>query len=352
MSQLAFQLGLGLLFYLYPPYTELSSLQYLHLSTYAFLFIISIRTLHLAIADKTLTVLLALVFGVTTFTTIISLISPVLFGNTIIYNIYLIYFAMTSIFYSLVIYFLFFKSLNPNARDQHNLLYSMLLLGVVFAIAYFQVDFFSDLSRLDLVKVNAILQNVVVSAYYIQILNLVFFIFVWYNFFQGQFILSDFLTAILALYFLTILNEVYQLYYSAELMETYQNGLIFNIIINFGMIAMWVLRMHYLTGPDIGQNEFYVLNYKVLGKLLDQPGDNIIQKMFMKLGKQKRIIGWVLLFAVASIPLLFFGSFSRFSRMNILILLGFMALVLILGIFYTQKRWYKAIGHLLRRDKE
>lgn len=225
-------------------------------------------------------------------------------------------------------------------------------MAIVFVIAFYQVDFFTDFSQLDQQHAEQLLQNVIVSAYYVQILNLVFFIFFWYNYFQGQFIFSEYLTSILALYFLTILNEVYQLYYNMELMRTYENGLIFNIIINLGMIAMWLLRLHYLTGDNIKENEYYVLNYKILGKLMEQPGYNLLEKIFIKLGKQKIYIGSVILFLLAIVPVFYFGSVSRFSRNNIAMLLGFMAVVLILGILNTQKRWYDAIGHLIRKQKD
>ncbi len=352
MAQLLFQLVLGLVLYLFPPVEQISTLQYLYVSSYALLFILAVKTVPLCITNKYLTVLFAIVFCFYALSMVLFIFLPWFLDPNWQNSIYLLNFATMSGAISLVVFYLFLYSLFPQKESKILLLGAVVLTMVAFIIAYFQVEFFADFVTRGEAFIYEQLRSVAIGSYYLQILNLMFFIFIWYNYFQGQFIFSEYITSILALFFLIILNEIYQLYYYTEYTVTFDNALIFNLIINVGLIFIWMLRLNYLTGAGVRESEHYVLNYRILGKFMDKPHRTLWDRILMKMGKQKVITGSIFLFILVSVPIIFLGSTTKFSRINIVILVTFMALVLIMGIINTQKRWFKTIGHLIHKEKE
>jgi len=342
---------LGAVLFFYPPVEQISALQYLYLSSYALLFVLTVKTIPLSIANKQLTVLFALAFGYNTLSTVLFIFLSWFLDSNLQNSLYLLNFSTMSCVISLVVFYLFLYTLFPKKESKRLLLGAFVLTAVVFFVAYYQVDFFADFVEMGEAFIYEQVNSVAIGSYYLQILNLMFFIFIWYNYFQGQFIFSEYLTSVLALFFLLILNEIYQLYYITELMITFDNALFINLIINLGLIFIWILRLNYLTSPGLRESEHYVLNYRILGKFMEKPHRTLWDRILVKMGKQKVITGSVFLFILVSIPILFLGSTTKLSRINIIILVAFMALVLIMGIINTQKRWYKTIGHLIHKEK-
>jgi len=175
--------------------------------------------------------------------------------------------------------------------------------------------------------------------------------FVWYTYYQGHYLLSEFLPAILSLQTLMIINEVYQLYNVNHLIKYYIDAQYFNALINIGFITIWLIRLKYLTNPESKKNEYFVLNYDMLSGYVEKPHNQLWDSILVKLGKQKLVFGSLFLFVVTCVPLVLIGDFSFFSRFNIVIMLFFLLSVMIYAIIYTQRKWFNHIGFLIKERK-
>jgi hypothetical protein len=341
--QIIFQVLLTLLFHFFPPYFEVTPVQYLNYGSYFLIFLISTVTLKYTIANKILVYLFVIEFFYLSISSIL-----VIYLTTFYYLQYV--FAVS--FPLLVTLYLFFYSINPNTKGQFKLLIqSIITISIIITIVNSNLDSIVDLSSLNYDDYKKTVNSVYLNSYYVNLICLSFLMFVWYTYYQGHYLLSEFLPAILSLQTLMIINEVYQLYNYNHLIKHYIDAQYFNALINIGFIIIWLVRLKYLTNPESKKNEYFVLNYDMLSGYVEKPHNQLWDSILIKLGKQKIVFGSLLLFAITCIPLVLISDFNFFPRFNIIVMLFFLLGVMIYAIIYTQRKWFNHIGFLIKERK-
>jgi len=359
--QLIFQILFTILLFALSLDEVIGPIQYINMSLYFFIFIISLSTLRPTIANKPFVLFFVLEFLYLAVSPWVLLFAEPLL-NIIIenphaqYNISVfldrantIIVAIVSIMITLYLFFFSITPKNENLK-KHILFASIISIGV-FLLTFSNLELFVDyylISHEEYYDSLYLLRN---NIYYINIFNLSFLIFIWFTYYQGQYILSEYLAAVLSMHTLMIVNEIYQLYNFTNLMENYIDGQYFNAIVNFGFVAVWLIRLNYITRPECKKNEHYVLNYDLLSGYVEKPHKGFIVPLLFKLGKQKLYFASISLFLLISVPFLFLGDFSFFARFNIILILVFIGSVLVYAIIYTQRKWFTQVGFLIEKNK-
>lgn len=353
-KQLAFQVLFTLFLYFADLDNVLDAASYINISSYFFIFIISMASFKYSIANRPLVLFFVFEFLYLSISPIILVFANKYFQyNSIVILDRVNHIAIASILILITTY-LFFYSISPKASEIKK--HIILALSISFCIvwlSYSNIELFVDFYELGEEYYNNSLTNILlVDSYYVYLINLSFLLFIWFTYNQGQYILSEYLPAILSIHTLMIINEIYQLYNVTNLLDNYVDALYFNAVVNLGFIFLWLIRLNYLTQPESKKNEHYVLNYDLLKGFVEKPHSGFWEKVLIKIGKQKIFFGSLILFIIISIPLLFMGDFSYFTRFNIMLMLMFLVGVMIYGIVYTQKKWFTYVGFLIRRDKK
>lgn len=346
--QLLFQLLYFSLIYLIGEQSNTEVVQYINNSSYFLFLLIALFSLKYTLANRPLVILFAIQYFylvVVSFTWLLGINLPFNLETIITTGIVL---QITS--------YLFFYSVNPKRENitQHFIFSIGLTLGILL-LTYSNIDIFTDYSALDYDSFFAAYKELGFNTYYVYIINLSFLIFIWFTYNQGQFVLSEYLTSILSFHTLLVSNEIYQLYNLTHIFdqadENFIDGQYFNTIVNVGLIIIWFIRLEYLTKPSSKKNEHYVLNYDLLKGFVDKPHSGFWNFLLKKVGKQKFFRTVITLLVILSIPLLFLGDLSYYSRLNILLMIVFVISVLIYAVVHTQKKWANKIGFMVEPKK-
>jgi len=341
--QICYQVFLSTIFYLYPPFYEVKPVVYFNYSAYFFIANIAAASLKYTLANRILVYLFVIQFFY------LSIHDLLLYIN-VIYNIQHI---VNYSFLLLITLYLFFYSIAPNTKKQYRPLVSAVILTViVIGLVYSNVEIFTDYTEISYDDRNRIFNNLNLNTYYVNLICLSFMLFVWFTYNQGHYLLSEYLPAILSIFTLMIVNEVYQLYNYSHLINNYIDGQYFNGIINIGFIVVWLIRLNYLSDPASIKRERFVLNYDLLKGYVEKPHNELWDTILVKLGKQKLFFGSVILFGLICIPVIIVGEVSFFSRFNIILMLFFLVGVMIYAIIYTQRKWFNHIGFLIKERKK
>jgi hypothetical protein len=128
-------------------------------------------------------------------------------------------------------------------------------------------------------------------------------------------------------------------------------GQYFTAILNFLMLIIWMIRLHYLQSPQAKENEYYIKNYKVLYGLVEKPRVGMFEKIYHKLNKK---LIWAILFAIGLISstMFLFNQFNLFISRNIFLLLIALIISIFFAIFYWNKRWFQGIEFLIRKKNK
>ncbi len=338
--------------FLYIFWTDAAPVQYFNVSAYFFMFLISLYSLRLAIANRPLVILLLIQFFLLAVMPLILIAS-----RAYSYNLDMLMYRLDSIILSagsiLITTYMFFYAISPSSEKTKSHIFAALFITTfIIVLIYFDVKLFINYEELVDTEFYKSFEVIRIRNNYIYILNFSFLLFVWYIYNQRQFILSEYLPSILSLHTLMIINEVYHFTNSAEATSNFIEALYFNALINVGFILILIIRLIYLKDPKNIENEKYVLNYDLLKGYIQKPTNSFWYSLLIKLGKQKFYFGSLVLFLIICIPLLFFGDFSSFMRFNIVLMLGFLAIVMIYAIIYTQRKWYHHIGFLINRKEK
>lgn len=341
--QTVFQLSLYLVLEYATMKQNMQLSQYLFISSFFFIFLTICFSLKYAIANKVLTYL----FSIQIFFLAI---------NPIIFFVYESYFNLYNISNAFLILlttaYLFFYSISPRKNKTTNyVIFAFLLTFIISFLTYYDIGLVTDYSKLGN-EFQKTLDALYLSSYNIFLINLSLLIFVWIIYSQGQYILSEYLSSVMAMHTLLVLNEVYQLFNFKHLIENYISGMVFNSIINIGLILTWLIRLNYISRAENKKNEKYVLNYDLLKGFLDKPFQGIWGSILTKLGKQNLFMGSFFLLCIILIPVIFLGDIHIFNRLNIILMFLFVFIVLVYAIIYTQKRWYDHVGFLFKKSQK
>jgi multisubunit Na+/H+ antiporter MnhC subunit len=341
--QICYQVFLSLIFYLYPPFFEVKPVVYFNYSAYFFIFNISAVSLKYTLANRILVYLFVIQFFY------LSIHDLLLYVN-VLYNIQHI---INYSFLLLITLYLFFYSIAPNTKKQYKPLVSAIILTlIVIGLVYSNIVIFMDYQAVSYDDYNRAFNDLNLNTYFVNVICLSFMLFVWFTYNQGQYLLSEYLPAILAIFTLMIVNEVYQLYNYSHLINNYIDGQYFNGVINIGFIIVWLVRLNYLSDPASIKKEKFILNYDLLKGYVEKPHNELWDTILVKLGKQKLFFGSFILFGIICIPLIIVGDISFFSRFNIILMLFFLVSVMIYAIIYTQRKWFNHIGFLIKEKQK
>lgn len=349
--QLIFQLCFALLLHYFPPEVNVEVIQMFNISAYFFICVLLLVSRRYTLANRDIVDILTFIFIYLVFSSLVMVfIYHESFNEK--FTTYLFYSILFPAISSFFTNYLFFYALWPKDKVIKIIGASTLVTIFIVLTVFYHVPFFSDFLKRGEDFYMAINFNVQVSVYYVYIFNLMFLLFFWLNYFQEQFALSEYLPAILSVYLLMIVNEIYQIYNLMHNLQNYIGAQYFNAIVNIGFILLWLIRLHYLTGPKRDEGEKYILDYEFLRGYQKKPSASLIEKGLLKLGKIRLFAFSVLIFMVISIPLMVLGDVSYANRINILLMLIFLMGVLIVGVYGTQYRWYRRNGFLIKPKKK
>lgn len=326
-------------------------IQYINISAYFLILIISITTLKYTIASRPLVILFIIQYLYYAAAPHILIGSFYTWYNLQVLSSRLNFIIMASVSITITAY-LFFYSISPKHKEaKKHVTLAILVSSAVILLSYSNIDLFTDFSVMTDVEYRDTLRLLHEDTYYVYLINLSFLLFIWFTFKQGQYVLSEYLPAILAIHTLMIVNEIYQLYNFTRLLDNFIPAQYFNTVVNIGFIVIWLIRLKYLGLPESRKDEHYIINYDLLKGFVEKPHNNIWDQLLVKAGKQRLFVGSVLLFLIISVPLLFLGELNFFTRFNIILMLLFLMGVMIFAIVYTQKKWFNHIGFLIQRKK-
>ncbi|KAA3609946.1 MAG: hypothetical protein D8M58_08110 [Calditrichaeota bacterium] len=350
LAQIIFQIIFtGLLFFV--SHVDIGTIQYVNISSYILIFILSLFSLKYSIANRPLVMLFIVIFFYLAVNPIV-----LLFGTFLPYNLQIV---ITTTLMLLITSYLFFYSISPKADETFtHLLYAFLITATIILLTYANLDIFFDYTTLDysLEKDQKtywdLYSSVQLGSYYVYLVNFSLLLFIWFIYNQGQYILSEYLASLIAIHTLMIVNEIYQLYNHMHLYENYIEAQYFNAVINIGYISIWIIRLQYLSSPESEKNEKYIQNYDLLKGFVSKPINSFWRTVLTKLGKQRLLVGSVFLFLIICIPSLFFGELDYLTRFNIILMFLFLFAVIIYAIVYTQRKWFTHIGFLIKRKEK
>lgn len=192
-------------------------------------------------------------------------------------------------------------------------------------------------------------QNFFTDNYYINILNFSFLFIVWGYYQQGRFIFSDYLTSILSLFTLVIILEIFHSFNLTNGSHYFTYGQYFNVILNSGLLMLWLIRFRYLLAPEANENERYVINYELLQGYVEKPRRGMLTNLAIRVGRRNLFISAVVILVILAMPVILSDKQNSFVRLNILILTISLFVLIIFGFLYLQRRWFKSIGFLFKR---
>ncbi len=350
-GQAIFQLIIALFIHIYPPEVNVEIVQAFNISAYVFISLLLLVSRRYTIANRNIINILTFIFIYLSISSLLMVfISHEDYNRR--FTTYLFYSILFPAISSFFTNYLFFYALWPKGSVKKIAGSSIIVTLFIVLMVFYHVPFFADFINRGEDFSSAVNFNVQISVYYVYIFNLMFLLFFWLNYFQEQFALSDYLPAILSVYLLMILNEIYQLYNLMHHLQNYIGAQYFNAIVNIGFILLMLIRLHYLTGPKRDEGENYVINYDFFRGYKNKPSASLLERALRKMGKVRLFIFSIIIFVFISIPLMILGDFSYANRFNILLMLIFLLGVLITGIFNTQRRWYRTHGFLFGSKKK
>lgn len=350
-AQLFFQIIVALLLHFYPKELDIEIIQAFNISAYVLISLLLLLSRRYMNANRDIVNILTFIFVYLSLSSLIMiLISQEQYNKQ--FTTYLFYSIVFPLISSFFTNYLFFYALWPKGKINKLVLASAFVTIFIMVTVFYHVPFFADFMKHGEDYSLAVIFDVQINVYYVYIFNLMFLIFFWINYFQEQFALSDYLPAVLSIYLLMILNEIYQLYNLMHNLQNYIGAQYFNAIVNIGFIAILFIRLHYLTGPNRTEGENFVLNYEFLRGYKNKPSVSLLDKALKKMGKGRLFIFSIVLFFFISIPLMVLGDLSYANRFNILLMLTFLLGVLITGLYNTQRRWYRTHKFLVKPKKK
>jgi len=258
-AQLFFQIIVALLLHFYPKELDIEIIQAFNISAYVLISLLLLLSRRYMNANRDIVNILTFIFVYLSLSSLIMiLISQEQYNKQ--FTTYLFYSIVFPLISSFFTNYLFFYALWPKGKINKLVLASAFVTIFIMVTVFYHVPFFADFMKHGEDYSLAVIFDVQINVYYVYIFNLMFLIFFWINYFQEQFALSDYLPAVLSIYLLMILNEIYQLYNLMHNLQNYIGAQYFNAIVNIGFIAILFIRLHYLTGPNRTEGENFVLN--------------------------------------------------------------------------------------------
>jgi hypothetical protein len=260
------------------------------------------------------------------------------------YDYYYFYIYLTIVVNSLLLFisaYLFIYILRPYKNlNYHILIAGIFTFSISFIIYYTFYIFFDviDFFGYFLSRTNNLI-------YWINFVILLMF---WYEFAKQKHNLSEYIANIVAVYTIIIGLELVHIYLTENDILIHNFGQYFTAFLNMLMLAIWIIRLHYLQSPQAKENEYYIKNYKVLYGLVEKPRVGVFEQVYHKLNR--RII-WSLLIVIGLIGsvIFLFNQFNLFISRNIFLLLFALIVSIFFAILYWDKRWFQGIEFLIRK---
>ena len=353
LIQFIFQALLSLGIYLKNE-VDLDLIQVINISLWFLVFLIILRTLKYAIANRYLTFLLALLFFSYSLFSMLYLVIPDQYYNFQAF-IFRIQHPIIAFLFLLITLYLFFKLLNQKMSNNFNLSLAFLFGLIIITVLYYDISFFMDFETLynENKELFWFLTNeAVIRAYYAYLINLSLLIFMWFTYNQGHYILSEYLGSAMSLFTLYVIIQIYNLWQLKNDWGVFINSQYFDALLLIGFAVVWLIRLYYLISPQSRENEKIVVNYDLLNSFVDYHKNTIWELVLKRLGKMKLSLVSFIIFLVTVIPLIFLTDINDFTRVNIIIILSFILIVIFYAIIYTQRKWYKHLGFLVQKPKK
>jgi len=358
LSLIIFNVLLYTVFYVLP-HAPLETISYVNYSLFFLIISIIFYSLKFTKADSTLIRLFAAQFLLILFLSIVCLFSGPGLGfmenqdgimNYHQNHLYWIlqYMVINGFNLVFVVYIFIRYVLISKLNDKSVLLLALLTGYFVTFLIYHNVFMHENLlTRLDYIPLQL---DFFKNTYFINLLCLSFLLIAWFYYGKGYFVLSDYITPLLAVFTLTIIIETYHsfLFSFIENHSEYVLGTFFNAFMNIGLVLLWAMRILYLRSDEAKENEHYIQNYDLLQGFVEKPSVDLINKVILKIGKRNIIFLSIGLLLIITIPVITTETQTVFIKFNILILTISMFIFIIYTLVYVQRRWDNIIGFIFK----
>ncbi|MGD9899295.1 MAG: hypothetical protein AB7T22_09235 [Calditrichaceae bacterium] len=332
------------------PHRAVEVITFLNFNLYFLIFVVIWFSLPFTVANKPLVKLFLLQFLLYAFGPLFLVFvgDEAGFLSDNMANILYIYqYILLNGFNLLVTLFIFIYAVLPGKESKIILRRAVILSLIITTGIYFNIIF--SVESLGYENYYDYYQKFFTNNYYINILNFSFLFIVWVYYQQGRFIFSDYLTSILSLFTLVIILEIFHSFNLTSGSHYFTYGQYFNVILNSGLLMLWLIRFRYLMTSEAKENERYVINYELLHGYVEKPRRGILTNLAIRIGRRNLLISAVGLMLILAIPVIALDKQNSFVRLNILILTISLLVLIISGFVYLQRRWFKSIGFLFKK---
>ncbi len=337
-----FLLNLGLTFL---PHQGYPFIYYVHINIY---YLIACFTFQNYLYSKLDRVLILVFFSSAFILTLIPLITLFAFPDYQTAN-YFLFYNLLSILVNAVFtfssFYLYIYISNPYKNLLFHINISLIFTVVLSIIICWSLFISGEIYQYSIENLNSMNNKVFLANFTVLLLF-------WNEYSKQKHNLSEYLSIVIAIYTIIIGFEIIHIFLMKnDLVFLHNLGQYFTAILNLLMLTTWIIRFNYLQSPQSKENERYIKNYKVLYGLVEKPRTGLFERVYHK--TNVRII-WIFIFILClSVTILFvFNQLNLFVKKNIFLLTISLIVSILFAIMYWDKRWYRAIGFLIKKKKE